>query len=244
MKMLVTALFIAYITSFNYGGCINKEDKKDDPTGSSEISNLYIPAQQNVIATYAGINSRVTPQTLIAYGGEPLSGYTWTVSSGSAFPSGTTVEPLTGVFKGAGGTFSLRGGSYSFRMDVSDGSHTATGTITLVVTEANSGSPSPSAVFQQPIWTNLIFLYATTDEGYGASLYVMGGIPPYSWSVATGSLPPGLVLDASRGVVRGTPFSSASGQVYDFTVKVTDSSGSTAVGSPLYKITVIRGMPK
>jgi len=56
-----------------------------------------------------------------------------------------------------------------------------------------------------------------------------GGQAPFSWSVTTGQLPPGLALDPSSGVIRGTP--SLSG-TYQFSVRVTDSALATQTGKP------------
>ncbi len=63
---------------------------------------------------------------------------------------------------------------------------------------------------------------ATVGEPYSQQLNASGGIPPYSWAVTSGSLPPGLALSSS-GLLSGTP--AAAGQ-YQFVVTVTDSSGT------------------
>ncbi len=208
-------------------------------------SNLALLANQTVSAcfdTNAGKTSNVAPQTIIARGGDPFGSYNW---ASSTFPSGTTIDALTGVFKSTGGTFNLRKGSYPFGVTVSDRSSTATGTVTLNVTEANSGVVGgvpgvgcPTAVFQQDSSGSFSNLPdSNAGKPYGANLFVMGGTPPYtSWTVATGSPPPGLVLEASNGVVRSTPFASASGSTYTFTVNVKDSTGATAIGGAAYKI--------
>ncbi len=52
-----------------------------------------------------------------------------------------------------------------------------------------------------------------------------GGTSPFTWSVSTGALPPGLTLGASTGLLSGTPTTAGS---YAFTVKVTDSGGLSA----------------
>ena len=56
------------------------------------------------------------------------------------------------------------------------------------------------------------------------SIVATGGTPPYSFSVALGTLPSGLIL-SSAGVVSGTP-TGAPG-VSAFTVQVTDSALAT-----------------
>lgn len=42
---------------------------------------------------------------------------------------------------------------------------------------------------------------------YAHTFICSGGIPPYTWSVTSGSLPPGLTLDPASGVVSGIPTS-------------------------------------
>ncbi len=64
----------------------------------------------------------------------------------------------------------------------------------------------------------------TVGSTYASSLSAAGGMPPYSWSVAGGSLPHGLVL-ASDGNLAGTPDSTGTST---FTVKVADAADSSA----------------
>jgi Putative Ig domain len=59
---------------------------------------------------------------------------------------------------------------------------------------------------------------------YSSTLSAVGGTPPYSWSLASGSLPPGLAL-SSTGTITGTPTVGGS---FAFTVEATDSIGGTA----------------
>ena len=59
---------------------------------------------------------------------------------------------------------------------------------------------------------------------YSQQFSAIGGTPPYSWSVISGALPPGLSLSSS-GTISGTPGTTGS---YTFTVQVTDAALNTA----------------
>jgi hypothetical protein len=72
---------------------------------------------------------------------------------------------------------------------------------------------------------------------YSAALTASGGQPPYAWSIAAGSLPQGLQLDAGAGTLSGSPTKAGT---FSFTVQGTDAASQTAqqplslvVSSPL-----------
>jgi len=86
-----------------------------------------------------------------------------------------------------------------------------------------------SKIFSVVIAAALTITTATLPDGvagtaYSATLSETGGTAPYAWSIATGSLPPGITL-ASGGTVAGTP--SASGS-YKFTLQIQDATGKQA----------------
>ncbi|MDT7544955.1 MAG: hypothetical protein QOE99_1065, partial [Actinomycetota bacterium] len=62
---------------------------------------------------------------------------------------------------------------------------------------------------------------------YATGLFPGGGVPPWSWSLVSGALPPGLVVQASPGRVQGTPTTAGA---FTFTVRVSDSAGSATTG--------------
>ena len=66
----------------------------------------------------------------------------------------------------------------------------------------------------------------TVGVAYSQALGASGGTPPYTWSVASGSLPAGLSL-AAGGTISGTPGTAGSSS---FTVRVTDSASASTDG--------------
>lgn len=78
----------------------------------------------------------------------------------------------------------------------------------------------------------------TVGEPYANGVFADGGTPPYTWTHATGTLPPGLSLQASPGQIQGTPTSAGT---YAFTLRVNDSGGQSATGS--YSITINQPPP-
>jgi hypothetical protein len=79
---------------------------------------------------------------------------------------------------------------------------------------------------------------ATAEMGlaYSHQLVATGGTQPYAWTLKTGSLPGGLTLGSSNGLIIGTPTSTGS---FAFTVRVTDSGAGSAEKS----LTVIVNPP-
>lgn len=65
------------------------------------------------------------------------------------------------------------------------------------------------------------------NEPYTATLAVAGGVGPYSLRLASGSLPPGVKLDASQRTLSGQPTKTGT---YTFTLEVTDSTLSSKAG--------------
>jgi IPT/TIG domain/Putative Ig domain len=99
--------------------------------------------------------------------------------------------------------------------------------------KGNKGNADGSAASLQ-ITTNSL---PTGQESasYAVALTARGGTLPYTWSILSGSLPPGLALGAATGAIAGMP--SASGQ-YSFTVQVTDPGSSPQSASHAFTISI------
>lgn len=57
------------------------------------------------------------------------------------------------------------------------------------------------------------------------NLFADGGVPPYTWTLVAGELPPGLELSPSPGRITGTPTTAGT---FTFTVRVTDERDAFA----------------
>ena len=66
--------------------------------------------------------------------------------------------------------------------------------------------------------------FGLVGSRYEAVLSVTGGEPPYTWSVLTGALPPGLMLNMEDGTIEGTPIAPG---VFRFGALAEDSAGGT-----------------
>jgi|GEM_PF-3164616 len=86
--------------------------------------------------------------------------------------------------------------------------------------------PSAQAVVVPPL--AIVTDELTTGEvgsAYSEALYGAGGVLPYTWSIASGSLPAGLNLNSSSGVISGTPTAAGTEEFYP---QITDAAADTA----------------
>jgi len=72
-------------------------------------------------------------------------------------------------------------------------------------------------------------------ESYSAALTATGGTSPYSFALASGTLPPGLALTTSSGAVKGTPTSAGT---FSFTIQVSDSSAPSQTAQKSFSVVV------
>ncbi|HTW80286.1 MAG TPA: putative Ig domain-containing protein [Terracidiphilus sp.] len=182
----------------------------ENNTATANLS-ITINAGTLVVTTTAlpfGVVNTAYSQGLAASGGTPP--YTWSIISGS-LPGGLSLTASSGLVSGT----PTASGTSSFEVKVSDSaSHTATGNVSL-----NILSTALTV-------TNTTLTNGTENVAYSATLTATGGVSPYTWSISSGSLPSGLSLNASSGLISGTPLATGTST---FTVKVTDSDNDIAI---------------
>jgi hypothetical protein len=159
--------------------------------------------------------------TLTATGG--TAPYTWALTSG-ALPAGLSLNTTTGEITG---------------IPTVNGVATA---LSFQVTDAASPANSRSVNLTLTV-TGVPFVITTTSLSYGqlgiaysATLMASGGSGAITWAVASGSLPSGLTLDATTGLISGQPTVAAVGAPVTFSA--TDSSNPPRKQSAAFTIPV------
>lgn len=177
------------------------------------------------------------------------SGSAATVASISISPTSASVsvgatEPFTATATDASGnaisgvTFTWSSSSTGVATINSSGVATAVAAGTTNITASASGITSSAATLTvvSALGVSTTTLPgATVGSAYSATLHATGGKTPYTWSISSGSLPSGLTLAASTGVISGSPTTAGTSH---FTVKVTDSTSPAATATANLSITV------
>jgi Putative Ig domain len=166
-------------------------------------------------------------KSLTAAGGSKP--YTWSIASGS-LPIGLSLAASTGLISGTPTT----SGSFPFTAAVIDSSSPV-----LNQSAAVSFTVAPTA--PQALTITSGTLPAGTDgTAYSAAMSATGGTPAYTWSIRSGSLPAGLTLSATSGIISGNPTASGTSS---FTATVSDNGSPVQIVSAAASITVSVAAP-
>ena len=180
-----------------------------DAAGKTATKNFAIQVSAALTIVTSSLSSLKTgvtaAQQLSAAGGVPP--YLWSLASGG-LPPGLTLAPSGSI----SGTPTLPG-SFNFTVGVKDSAGVSVQrAFTLTVTTALgiSSCPAPNA---------------TQGQSYASTAVATQGQPPYIWTLASGTLPAGLLFNGSSGSVSGIPSDSGT---YAFTLLITDQGGNTS----------------
>jgi large repetitive protein len=149
---------------------------------------------------------------------------TWSITSGS-LPSGLT------LIKNWGNSSTMISGTPT---------KVQTNTFTLLAKDRSGNSLRKSftiviSAASAPRFTAIDSALASGEVGvdYSWSLYTSGGTMPYTFSIISGALPPGLTLTSNGGAIFGVPTTRG---IYSFTATVVDANGLQA--SRTFTITI------
>lgn len=200
--------------------------------GAFELEDGQPPPVPDLVVTtanlVAGTVGTFYSASLAASGG--VGPYVWSLMSG-ALPGGLSLSS-TGAITGT----PSQSGSFPFTAQVMDAqapADVATRALTLTVAAV---PPPPPPVPTLNITTTSLPL-ARRNRNYSRALAATGGVQPYAWRIANGTLPPGLTLNASTGVVSGR---STRIGTYAFTVEVRDARTPAVTDTQSLSITVTR----
>ena len=154
--------------------------------------------------------------------------FTWSYTG--TLPTGFQMDPNTGIISGTA-TSAIVNKSFSFTAKVTDSKQptgqTATANLSIGVVNTQ---PLNITTFSLP--------QATVATPYSATVQATGGLLPYTWTLASGQLPPGLTLSTQSdgtALIAGTPTLQTDST---FTLQVTDSTNTSLQTNPPLMINV------
>lgn len=151
--------------------------------------------------------------------------FAYSVASGSTKPAWVTLGASTGVISGTPSA----AGSYSFNVVVTNAAGTATATINITTLVAPA-VPATTSIVAPTVGLPYSHQLATPTAGTG----------PFTYAIATGSLPAGLSLNTATGLISGTPTSPGAAS---FTISVTNGLGANHAASTAISTTVVQTAP-
>ena len=185
------------------------------PAATPVVTTTSLPSA-TVSSAYSQTLTCTSCTNTLVWAASPSSG------SGSLAAVGLTLNASSGLISGTPATT----GSVNISVSVTANGQTSV-PVPLNFTVSPSGVPLAIATGAGTTLTGEVGL------PFGTVFTATGGVPPYSWSVSSGTLPSPLAISNSStlnsntaGLISGTPTATATGTTV--TVKVTDHSSNTA----------------
>src|SRR5882757_5256717 len=158
-----------------------------------------------------------------------LSGSSFVIDAGQSLPVTATVSgspvitwSLAGSACSAGGCGTLSNQTANAITYTGPSGISSPIQVTLVATVTGTTTQSTASITVNPLPTISGTLSSgTVGAAYRGALTSSGGTAPLKWSIADGSLPPGLSFNTATGAITGTPTTPGS---YSFKAQIVDSS--------------------
>ncbi|MGD0428039.1 MAG: putative Ig domain-containing protein [Candidatus Acidiferrales bacterium] len=180
--------------------------KANGSVTSTATITIVLPVTFTTTSLPNGSNGVAYNQTIVTSGG--VAPITYSVGTG-ALPAGLKLNSVGTVI----------------------GTPSSSGTSTFTINATDFGTPPltvPSPTYTITInpppplsITSTAMANGIVGTAYSSPIASSGGVPPLTWSVPPGTLPPGLELNPSSGLISGTPTTAG---VYKFFPTVTDSA--------------------
>ena len=178
--------------------------KDSDGRVAGRVYNITITNDQLIVTTTLPNGVKGTAYTATLQSKDNRPG-TWSITVGT-LPAGLTLAPATGVISGTPTTV----GKADFTVRFQDTNSNAS-TRALSITVTNT----------PPVITTTTLPMGKVDTAYTATLTTADNRAG-TWSITTGTLPAGLTLAPTTGVISGTPTTRGTSA---FTVKFKDADG-------------------
>jgi uncharacterized protein (TIGR03437 family) len=185
---------------------VSKTNSPDLPVTPGAIQSSYQGGSDAFVCKLNSSGSSMQYCTYLGGSGDDYGNGAALASSGNVYVSGST---SSSNFPST--TLGSLAFSAGFILKISD---------TAVALSIQTPSPLPGG---------------SVGTGYSQTLSAVGGTAPYSaWTVSSGTIPSGLSLNSSSGVLSGTPSSPGT---FSFTVQVSDSVSAKA--SKAFVLTIV-----
>jgi len=207
---------------------VSREDSSKFAVALVTVTTAPVPLQISTATLANGVANTSYSATISAFGG--AQPYAW--GAAGPLPAGLTLNASTGIISGT---------------------PTTAGTCPFSITVTDQTSPTPETanadlsitIIPQLSITTTALPSGSVSASYSATLAETGGVAPYTWSIASGSLPSGLALSPTTGAMTGTPAAgtgSTTGQAYPLTLKVTDSGTPQQTKTLSTTLTIYNGV--
>ena len=191
-------------------------------TGALTLDALGNPNALFLFKTGSTLTTASGSSVTVINGGSSCNRVYWQIGSSATLGTGTSF---------AGDILALTSITLTTGADTSGKLLARNGAVTLDTNDVNTCGAAPAC----PVITvNPATLpNGTVGIAYNQIVSASGGTAPYTFSVSSGALPAGLVLNATTGAISGTPTTAAT---FNFTITAADSGG--CIGSRPYTIAI------